>query len=203
MSPDATLDAAADSYEQIQALLADACDGDERTIIGGDDLDILLTRYQLEYRRRLDWEQEGDSHRIEPVGSLDDGELLPFDVRSIPPQRRHEVLTGTFANLDPGQGFVLINGHDPRPLYHQFDAEAGEQFHWEYQKQSPGEFRVLTGKSESVGHRPTFESGGGGHGHGHSCGHYSGSEAKAHPFTGGMKPTIGNLSTFVATAGVR
>ncbi|PSQ16185.1 hypothetical protein BRD00_12005 [Halobacteriales archaeon QS_8_69_26] len=33
--------------------------------------------------------------------------------------------------------------------------------------------------------------------------HYSGSEAKAHPFTGGMKPTTGNLSMFVATTGVR
>ncbi|WP_139171126.1 hypothetical protein [Halorientalis regularis] len=31
---------------------------------------------------------------------------------------------------------------------------------------------------------------------------YSGSEAKAHPFTGGMKPTTGNLSTLVGTVGV-
>jgi len=31
---------------------------------------------------------------------------------------------------------------------------------------------------------------------------YSG-EAKAQPFTGGIKPTTGNLSTPVATAGVR
>ncbi|MEF8831610.1 MAG: hypothetical protein V5A23_08765 [Halobacteriales archaeon] len=32
--------------------------------------------------------------------------------------------------------------------------------------------------------------------------YYSGSEAKAHPFTGGMKPTTGDLSTFIATTGV-
>jgi hypothetical protein len=31
---------------------------------------------------------------------------------------------------------------------------------------------------------------------------YSGSEAKAHPFTGGMKPTTGNRSTFAATTGI-
>ena len=31
---------------------------------------------------------------------------------------------------------------------------------------------------------------------------YSGSEAKAHPFRGGMKPTTGNLSTLIATVGV-
>jgi hypothetical protein len=32
---------------------------------------------------------------------------------------------------------------------------------------------------------------------------YSGGEAKAHPFRGGMKPTTGSLSTLVGTAGVR
>lgn len=31
-------------------------------------------------------------------------------------------------------------------------------------------------------------------------GHYSGSEAKAHPFRGGMKPTTENLSMLIATA---
>ena len=35
-----------------------------------------------------------------------------------------------------------------------------------------------------------------------NAGFYSGSEAKAHPFTGGMKPTTENLSTLVGTAGV-
>jgi hypothetical protein len=30
---------------------------------------------------------------------------------------------------------------------------------------------------------------------------YSGSEVKAHPFRGGMKPTTGNLSTLIATVG--
>ncbi len=32
---------------------------------------------------------------------------------------------------------------------------------------------------------------------------YSGNEAKARPFTGGMKPTTGNLPTLVATAKIR
>jgi len=42
-----------------------------------------------------------------------------------------------------------VNDHDPKPLYHQFDAEAGPEFYWEYRKRDPGEFRVLIGKRPS------------------------------------------------------
>nr|WP_233562781.1 DUF2249 domain-containing protein [Haloarcula sp. Atlit-120R] len=44
---------------------------------------------------------------------------------------------------------MLVNDHDPKPLYHQFDAEAGSEFRWEYRQKEPGEFRVLIGKSEA------------------------------------------------------
>jgi uncharacterized protein (DUF2249 family) len=56
----------------------------------------------------------------------------------------------TYAELDGGEGFVLVNDHDPKPLYHQFDAEAGPQFRWEYRQRDDGEFRVLIGKSGTV-----------------------------------------------------
>jgi uncharacterized protein (DUF2249 family) len=57
----------------------------------------------------------------------------------------------TYTELDGGEGFVLVNDHDPKPLYHQFDAEAGPQFRWEYRQRDHGEFRVLIGKRETVG----------------------------------------------------
>ena len=44
---------------------------------------------------------------------------------------------------------MLVNDHDPKPLYHQFEAEAGPAFYWEDKKEAPGEFRVLIGKTES------------------------------------------------------
>jgi len=47
------------------------------------------------------------------------------------------------------RGIYLVNDHDPKPLYHQFDAEAGPEFYWEYRKRDPGEFRVLIGKAEA------------------------------------------------------
>ena len=45
------------------------------------------------------------------------------DVRSIIPRERHPLIFNTFSSLEPGQGFVLVNDHDPKPLYYQFQAE--------------------------------------------------------------------------------
>jgi uncharacterized protein (DUF2249 family) len=51
---------------------------------------------------------------------------------------------------------VLVNDHDPKPLYHQFEAEAGPEFRWAYRQRDPDEFRVLIGKAED----PTDSEGG-------------------------------------------
>lgn len=73
-----------------------------------------------------------------------------LDVRDRPPAQRHQAIFEAYADLEGGEGFVLVNDHDPKPLYHQFDAEAGPEFRWEYQQKEPGEFRVLVGKAEGV-----------------------------------------------------
>lgn len=38
----------------------------------------------------------------------------------------------TFHELAPGQVFVLVNDHDPKPLYYQFQAEYQGTFTWDY-----------------------------------------------------------------------
>ncbi|MFC7116440.1 DUF2249 domain-containing protein [Natronoarchaeum sp. GCM10025703] len=85
-----------------------------------------------------------------------------LDVRQFPPAKRHELIFESYEALQDGEGFVLINDHDPKPLYHQFEAEAGAEFRWEYQKKEQGEFRVQIGKSdigESTGTAtPDFEA---------------------------------------------
>jgi uncharacterized protein (DUF2249 family) len=85
-----------------------------------------------------------------------------LDVRQFPPAKRHELIFESYEELQNGEGFVLINDHDPKPLYHQFEAEAGAEFRWEYQKKQQGEFRVRIGKSdigESAGTAaPDFEA---------------------------------------------
>ncbi|WP_235920763.1 DUF2249 domain-containing protein [Natronorubrum halalkaliphilum] len=59
------------------------------------------------------------------VGESIDGAYGTIDVRDLKPQRRHQGLLAIFNGLDAGNGFVLVNDHGPKPLYHQFDAEAG------------------------------------------------------------------------------
>jgi len=73
-----------------------------------------------------------------------------FDVRELPPRRRHAVLTETFAALGPGDAFVLVNDHDPKPLYHELQSSHGDVVAWEYRQRSPGEFRVLIGRANGA-----------------------------------------------------
>jgi len=72
--------------------------------------------------------------------------LAELDVRRIVPPQRHGLIFETFERLSPGAAFVLINDHDPKPLYYQFKAERDGTFTWEYQEQGPSVWRVRIGK---------------------------------------------------------
>jgi uncharacterized protein (DUF2249 family) len=69
-----------------------------------------------------------------------------LDVRTLAPRERHPLIFQTFDELDPGQTFVLVNDHDPKPLYYQFLHEREHQFTWEYLDQGPDVWRVQIGK---------------------------------------------------------
>jgi len=69
-----------------------------------------------------------------------------LDVRDEPPARRHELIFSTYHELAPGTAFVLINDHDPKPLYYQFAAEHPDAFTWEYLEQGPEVWRVRIGR---------------------------------------------------------
>lgn len=69
-----------------------------------------------------------------------------IDVRSIIPRERHPLIFNTFLALKPGQGFVLVNDHDPKPLYYQFQAEHAGAFQWDYLEQGPDVWRVRIGR---------------------------------------------------------
>ena len=64
------------------------------------------------------------------------------DVRSIIPRDRHPLIFNTFDNLPAGQSMILVNDHEPRPLYYQFLHERPEQFSWAYLEEGPLEWRV-------------------------------------------------------------
>jgi uncharacterized protein (DUF2249 family) len=68
------------------------------------------------------------------------------DVRSIPPLYRHQLIFETFQALNPGESFALVNDHDPKPLYYQFQAERAGEFTWNYVEQGPAVWSVVIGK---------------------------------------------------------
>ncbi len=69
-----------------------------------------------------------------------------LDVRSEVPKRRHEMILDTYNELEAGKGFELVNDHDPKPLYYQFDAEYTGKFTWDYLEEGPEVWRVRIGK---------------------------------------------------------
>lgn len=69
-----------------------------------------------------------------------------LDVRNDVPQRRHELILQTYHALQAGAAFELVNDHDPKPLWYQFDAEFPGQFTWDYLEQGPEVWRVRIGR---------------------------------------------------------
>ena len=74
-----------------------------------------------------------------------------IDARTVPPAQRHLLIFQAFADLKPGEGFFLVNDHDPKPLYYQFKFEYEGQFDWEYLESGPQVWRVRIGKTQNPG----------------------------------------------------
>ncbi|WP_211592424.1 DUF2249 domain-containing protein [Microbispora sp. H10836] len=72
-----------------------------------------------------------------------EGEL---DVRRLAHVQRHEEIFATFRALRPREAFVLVNDHDPKPLYYQFAARHPGEFDWGYVESGPDVWRVRIGR---------------------------------------------------------
>ena len=46
-----------------------------------------------------------------------------LDVREVPPAERHPKIHDAFESLEPGETLVLVNDHEPTPLFYEFRAE--------------------------------------------------------------------------------
>ncbi len=69
-----------------------------------------------------------------------------LDVRTEPPARRHTLIFSNYEALKPGESFELVNDHDPKPLYYQFEAEQHNRYTWEYLEKGPVTWRVRIGR---------------------------------------------------------
>ncbi len=65
------------------------------------------------------------------------GDAKILDVREIPPVQRHGFILEEFDKLNLSESFILINDHDPKPLYYQFKEEKKDKFQWGYVSTGP------------------------------------------------------------------
>jgi uncharacterized protein (DUF2249 family) len=73
-----------------------------------------------------------------------------MDVRPIPCSIKHGLIIRTWLNLPVGDHFILLNDHDPVPLFYQFSAQWPESFTWEHLLNSPEEVRVKITKLKAT-----------------------------------------------------
>ncbi len=78
--------------------------------------------------------------------------VLELDVRMLPPREKHPVIFMKFDNLKDGELMIIVNDHDPKPLYYQLMAERGNIFEWDYLKDGPDVWRIkITKKGKTIG----------------------------------------------------
>ena len=65
-----------------------------------------------------------------------------MDVRPIPCSIKHGLIIRTWLDLPVGAHFILLNDHDPVPLFYQFSAQWPGTFTWQHLVRTPDEVRV-------------------------------------------------------------
>lgn len=85
---------------------------------------------------------------LTPESILDANKVM--DVRPIPCSIKHGLIMRTWAELPVGDHFVLLNDHDPVPLYYQFNALFPGCVTWEYLERGPQDFRVKISKIRRI-----------------------------------------------------
>lgn len=143
--------------KRVDALLEERLDEETREFLGRmhavhqrnidscEDLISELAPRGNEPRKRS---QQKDSRSESP---------RELDVRALPPPRRHSEIFSTFDALQPGEAFVLVNDHAPKPLLHRFQAERAGGFDWNVLEAAPERFRVEIRRRSQDGPRGVSE----------------------------------------------
>ncbi|HRN91921.1 MAG TPA: iron-sulfur cluster repair di-iron protein [Ferruginibacter sp.] len=71
-------------------------------------------------------------------------------VTQIEPKLKHPTIFKHFDALDHGEGFIINNDHDPKPLYYQLLGERGNTFSWKYLEEGPETWRVQISKNQEA-----------------------------------------------------
>jgi uncharacterized protein (DUF2249 family) len=69
-------------------------------------------------------------------------DVTEIDFRDLNSAQRHTRVFQIVGDLRAGESFVLVNNHDPRPLYDQLQAEHPDAFSWTYLVRGPSVWKV-------------------------------------------------------------
>jgi uncharacterized protein (DUF2249 family) len=78
-------------------------------------------------------------------------ETVVLDVREMTPRDRHPRIFKTIDGLAPGEAMLLVNDHDPRPLFYQLQAERPGQVAWQPQEEGPERWVIRIEKQGQQG----------------------------------------------------
>ena len=71
-------------------------------------------------------------------------------VPGLEPAIKHATIFNEFDKLQTSETLLLVNDHDPKPLYYQLVAERGNIFNWEYVQDGPEQWQVALSKIENL-----------------------------------------------------
>lgn len=74
-----------------------------------------------------------------------------IDVRVIPPYERHPRVFSVLQALKPGQSFMVISDHEPRPLHTQIVAKFPGIFDWSFAEERPDVWRAVISRHPEGG----------------------------------------------------
>jgi uncharacterized protein (DUF2249 family) len=65
-----------------------------------------------------------------------------LDVRDVPPSERHPKIHAAFEELSAGETLTIVNDHEPKPLFYEFQAEvdAFDAEAYDVERRAPDEF---------------------------------------------------------------
>lgn len=65
-----------------------------------------------------------------------------LDLRDVPPSERHPMIHSAFEALDSGEVLEIVNDHEPKPLFYEFQAEveAFDAENYDCEQQESGKF---------------------------------------------------------------
>lgn len=96
-----------------------------------------------------------EPRRADPVLAFDGAEdAAEIDAQAIPARERHPRIFARFDRLAPGESFVLLNSHDPRPLRSQFEDLHAGAFTWDHLESGPEVWRVRIGRPAEAAAQP-------------------------------------------------